>query len=117
MIRVVFDPDTLDDAEQKAWWEKWRKRAEAATDQAIDAFEGWLGGAREKPFKFEFNNEIWKDLKNWLIDHVFYDRCAYCERLISGFYGDAEHYRPRGPCGGRARREIWWIQRAAFRIR
>ena len=24
---------------------------------------------------------------------VFYDRCAYCERLISGYYGDAEPFK------------------------
>src|SRR3954454_8094246 len=96
MIRVIFDPANISDAEQKDWWKKWQKRADAATEQAIDAFESWLAGTRQEPFKFEFNNEIWKDLKNWLMEQVFFDRCAYCERLISGYYGDAEHYRPKG---------------------
>lgn len=96
MIRVQFDPGNLTDPEQQEWWRSWRERADSATDKAIDAFETWFSGERKEPFKFEFNNLIWKDLKNWLLEHVFYDRCAYCERQISGFYGDAEHYRPKG---------------------
>jgi hypothetical protein len=96
VIRTQFDPEALQDSEQRAWWTQWQQRAQAATDNVIDAFEEWLAGNREEPFRFEFNRDIWKDLKNWLIEHVFYDRCAYCERLISGFQGDAEHYRPKG---------------------
>ncbi|MBV8276234.1 MAG: hypothetical protein JO170_13390 [Verrucomicrobia bacterium] len=96
MIGVIFDPSKLSDPEQKDWWRRWQKRAEEATDAAITAFEDWLGGQRDKPFHFDFNSTIWKDLKNWLMEHVFYEKCAYCERLISGYYGDAEHFRPKG---------------------
>jgi hypothetical protein len=95
VIRVRFDPATLDDV-QKEWWRAWHARAQAATDVVVDAFEDWLAGNRAKPFKFRFNTEIWKDLKDWLMVHVFHRRCAYCERPISGYYGDAEHYRPKG---------------------
>lgn len=96
MIRVVFDPAGLQKPEQQAWWTEWRKRADAATDKVIDAFEKWLEDKPGAPFQFSFNSEIWKDLKDWLLENVFHDKCAYCEREISGYYGDAEHYRPKG---------------------
>jgi hypothetical protein len=96
MIRTVFNPDALVDPAQQDWWEDWLKRADRATGKAIDAFEDWLAGPRDEPFRFKFNNAIWKDLKDWLKEHVFYERCAYCERQISGYYGDAEHFRPKG---------------------
>lgn len=95
MIRVKFNPADLNDPEQKKWWTDWLKRADGATDKVIDSFETWLAGSRNDPFHFEFNSTVWKDLKDWLMDHVFYEKCAYCERIISGYYGDAEHYRPK----------------------
>lgn len=96
MIRTTLDPASLVDPVQRAWWDAWLVRADAATGKAVDAFEKWLAGKRKKPFAFEFNSQIWKDLKDWLMANVFFKRCAYCERLISGYYGDAEHYRPKG---------------------
>jgi hypothetical protein len=96
MIGVIFDPAKIVDQYQKIWWNAWQTRATRATDKAIEHFEDWLAGKRDKPFHFEFNAPIWKELKDWLMEHVFYDRCAYCERLISGYYGDAEHFRPKG---------------------
>ena len=95
MIGVVFDPSKLKDTDEE-WWTRWQKRANDATGDAIDAFEFWLGGDRKKPFQFSFNSDIWRDLKNWLMKNVFYRKCAYCERIISGAHGDAEHYRPKG---------------------
>ena len=96
MIGVAFDPKKLDNAEQKAWWEEWQRRADRATEKAIDRFEDWLSGPRDKPFSLDFDNEIWKDLKNWLKEHIFYGKCGYCESPIGRFWGDAEHYRPKG---------------------
>jgi hypothetical protein len=97
MIRITFDPAMLD-AVEAAWWTRWSDRAEKATRGAVKAFEDWLAKPTplpRPPFAFEFNNEIWKDLKDWLLQHVFHQKCAYCEREISGYYGDAEHYRPK----------------------
>src|SRR5262245_4484309 len=96
MIRTSFDPAVLQDQDQSEWWRRWQQRADVATNKVVDAFEEWLAGKKDAPFKFDFNTEIWKDLKNWLMEHVFHNRCAYCERLISGYYGDAEHFRPKG---------------------
>src|SRR6266404_1605717 len=72
MIRIVFDPSSLDDPVKQEWWKDWKQRAQSATDKALEA------------------------LKDWLLENVFYEKCAYCERKISGYYGDAEHYRPKG---------------------
>jgi hypothetical protein len=96
MMGVVFDPEKLEKPEEKAWWEEWQTRARRATDKAIDHFEGWLSGPRDEPFKFDFRSEIWSDLKNWLNEHVFCNKCGYCETQILRFFGDAEHYRPKG---------------------
>ena len=84
MIRIVFDPFSLDEA-QRDWWRKWSAKAETATATVIDAFEQWLEARAATPFHFEFDNEIWKELKNWLLRNVFYRKCAYCERIISGY--------------------------------
>ena len=71
-------------------------RAVDATEKVIRGFEDWLKSDRQKPLRLSFNDAVWRDLKNWLRTNVFYRRCAYCERLISGAKGDAEHYRPKG---------------------
>jgi len=101
VIGVVFDPGKLTGKDQE-WWTDWEKRASEATIKAIDSFEKWLAGDRKEPFQFKFNSEIWRDLKNWLMRNVFYRKCAYCERIISGSHGDAEHYRPKGAVKCRA---------------
>ena len=95
MIRVLFDPEALAEPD-RTWWAEWQAKAQDATDEAIESFEEWLSGDQEKPFKCKFNQGIWRELKTWLLRNVFFRKCAYCERIISGFTGDAEHYRPKG---------------------
>jgi len=96
MTPIEFDPSKLN-GPQQAWWTAWKARAETATDDALDEFETWLARKNRKaPFQFDFDNQIWKDLKDWLLENVFFQKCGYCEREISGYYGDAEHYRPKG---------------------
>ena len=46
---------------------------------------------------------MWRDLKDWLLKNVFHNKCAYCETRIDRFYGDAEHYRPKGAVKYRVR--------------
>jgi hypothetical protein len=89
MRRVPFDPVTdLDDLQRK-WWENWTKRAAIAQAAIITAYK--LGEA------ISFNGAIWTELKEWLLENVFAEKCAYCEVKISpGFFGDGEHYRPKG---------------------
>jgi hypothetical protein len=87
MKQVSFDPSKLTGA-QAEWWEKWQKRADAATVAAIDAWE--RGEA------VTFKDSIWGDLKQWLLDNVFHGKCAYCETLAPRFPGHAEHFRPKG---------------------
>lgn len=47
-------------------------------------------------FNFKARQKIWSDIKQFLIEHVFHHKCAYCETLTDQFYFDAEHYRPKG---------------------
>jgi hypothetical protein len=96
VIGIKFDPASLADPTQQEWWKAWKQRAETATQKVVEGFEVWLEQGTGTPFQFKFNNEIWKELKDWLLENVFYQKCAYCEREISGYYGDAEHYRPKG---------------------
>jgi hypothetical protein len=96
VIRVDFDPHSLEDPAQKAWWAEWNRKSDTGTDKIIEAFEDWLEQKTPDPFTFGFTSKIWKELKDWLLKNVFYRKCAYCEREISGYYGDAEHYRPKG---------------------
>jgi len=93
---MTFDPAAIQDPDQQAWWQTWSQRAETATEKVVDSFEEWLDSESETPFDPKFDTSIWKDLKDWLLANVFYQKCAYCEREISGYYGDAEHYRPKG---------------------
>jgi hypothetical protein len=99
MRTVEFDPAKLTDPAQREWWNKWEARAHAATQKAIADWNEWL---RNKPagkkFTHSFSQEIWKDLKEWLLKNVFHFKCAYCESLLTldRYKGDAEHFRPKG---------------------
>ena len=88
MIHVEFDPTTLD-GEKKKWWDRWQERAGKAIRKAIEDADA----GRE----IDFNSDIWGELKDWLLEHFFNGKCAYCETFIGPrFFGDAEHYRPKG---------------------
>ena len=88
MISIKFDP-TLLAGSQKVWWDRWQRRAETAIENAIADMEA------NRPNTF--NSEIWRELKQWLLDNVFHKKCAYCESKITATsFGDAEHYRPKG---------------------
>jgi len=87
MKHVDFDPSKLTGT-QTEWWKKWQTRADEATVDAIDAW------ARGDPVKF--NDAIWGELKEWLLENVFHGKCAYCETLAPRFPGHAEHFRPKG---------------------
>lgn len=87
MKRITFDPANLTGA-QAEWWKTWQKRADDATLEAIDAWE--------RGEKVKFKDAIWGDLKEWLLDNVFFGKCAYCETLAPRYPGHAEHFRPKG---------------------
>lgn len=87
MRRVPFDPSQLT-GDRKAWWDAWQQRADDATVKAISAWE--------KGEEVTFSTAVWGDLKEWLLDNVFHEKCAYCETRAPRFPGHAEHYRPKG---------------------
>ncbi len=88
MIRVRFDPSALQ-GDDRDWWEKWQKRAEKARDKVLADV-----AAGKDP---EFNDAVWGDLKKWLLEKVFHQKCAYCESLVVDATDNpaAEHYRPK----------------------
>jgi hypothetical protein len=66
----------------------WVKRAADATTAILKEPEP--GKQRS------FRQQVWKDLKPYLI-HLFRGKCAYCEvSFLVGSWGDVEHYRPKG---------------------
>ena len=82
MIQVDFDPQTLP-AELLLKFNKWHALATHA--------QAKIGNTAAN-----FNNKIWGWLKEFLLENVFYGKCAYCEfKFEAGFVGDAEHYRPK----------------------
>jgi hypothetical protein len=88
MIHVHFDPRELI-GPNKDWWDDWKRRAEGAINAAIADME-----ANQT---HSFRSEIWRELKEWLLQNVFQKKCAYCESVITATsFGDAEHYRPKG---------------------
>src|ERR1043166_3689063 len=100
MRRVDFNTDNLT-GNHRVWWEAWQSRATAATTEVITAWEKWLKKWLKKRdpdvrFTFDFNAQIWSDLKEWMTQNLFHRHCAYCEAGMIGFWGDAEHHRPKG---------------------
>jgi 5-methylcytosine-specific restriction endonuclease McrA len=91
MRQVHFNPDgdyvTWSESVQKQW-DRWLGRSKKATDDLLESIKE----GREKTF----DQKIWADLKDWLLQNIFYKKCAYCETLVTaGFYGEGEHYRPK----------------------
>mgnify|MGYP001467595879 CR=1 FL=1 len=85
MIFVRVDPNS---PSHQAFWKAWRKAAAAATVDYIEK--------RGRDPNAPFDPSVWIELRNWLRDNVFNDKCAYCESKLSVVgYGDAEHYRPK----------------------
>jgi len=87
MKGIRFDPSALT-GDKKDWWDKWQAKADAATLTAIDAWE--------KGEDITFKDAVWGELKAWLLENVFHDKCAYCETRAVRFPGHAEHFRPKG---------------------
>jgi len=94
VIHVSFVEPSLDgdpaadDARQK-WWRAWRDRAKRARDK--------YEKSRKTTADPEFDSDVWKDLKEWLLRGPFDGKCGYCESAVTAVdFGDAEHYRPKG---------------------
>lgn len=91
MIRVEFDPGTLV-GKQKKWWDNWTIDAQKATEDAIKEWEDSDGKT-----KLKLDGTIWKKLKEWLLENVFNEKCAYCETKLFKTQAPehAEHFRPK----------------------
>jgi hypothetical protein len=105
MIHVEFDPKDLA-SEQREQWDRWMIEAREAQIDIITQWETWrktdLAGWKRKregkrpEFSPNFKNNVWKNLRDFLLVNVFHNKCAYCETPVVGFPGDAEHFRPKG---------------------
>src|SRR3954467_8134559 len=96
MIHIDFDPGKLEEPLRT----EWQNLAEQATQKAIEAWETWkekadISSASVDDAKIAWSEEIWRDLKKWLLTNVFHEKCAYCETRILRFNAHAEHFRPK----------------------
>jgi hypothetical protein len=103
MIRVEFDPEAHPERltpEQLEWWTEWKAKAEAATNEVIDAWEQFRQDPTQDAYKKIFEQSrisgVWGDLKDWLLVNVFNNKCAYCETPVGRSIFHAEHFRPKG---------------------
>jgi 5-methylcytosine-specific restriction endonuclease McrA len=87
MRNILFDPAKLT-TEQQSWWKDWSERSQTETATLI--------AAQKKGDRIKLKQQLWAELKAWLLGNVFHGKCAYCEAPISGgFFGEGEHYRPK----------------------
>jgi hypothetical protein len=89
---VEFDPRKLTSDPDKKWWAAWKKKSESATRDAIKA---WEEDGKNLP-RERHRSEVWGELKQWLLEHHFNKRCAYCQVSLERHDSDAEHFRPKG---------------------
>jgi hypothetical protein len=94
----------------KAEWTGWTTVANVATEGLLQEWSNWKKewiawkkkreqGEDPPPieyFKPKLDDDIWKGIRDWLLQHIFHNKCAYCETAFVGFIGDAEHFRPKG---------------------
>ena len=97
LIRIDFDPNQLT-PDQKQWWDAWQTKAGDATKAVIDQ---WLATGKVSS-KDDFDDRIWGELKAWLLDQVFHNKCADCETDLDRQFGEAEHFRPKAGVNFRA---------------
>lgn len=102
MIPAAFNPATLM-GDPAAWWERWQAKASNALESACEEAEAGI--------KINFQPKVWSELKRWLLDNVFFGKCAYCESKteVAG-YAAADHYRPKGRVDGDPEHEGYhWV--------
>jgi len=88
MNRIKFNPAELGEEDKKIF-DAWIEKAEKARQKAIEDFD-----ADKRPM--EFKEEVWGELKKFLMRVVFHNKCAYCDSKYDGTsFGDAEHFRPK----------------------
>ncbi|MFO1497990.1 MAG: hypothetical protein U1G07_06285 [Verrucomicrobiota bacterium] len=91
MIHIDFDPDKLDPL-LKGEWDQLQADIQTATADLIAKWE-----STHKLSQEDLDDGIWRRMNDWLKDHVFHGKCAYCETNLEAARqtGDAEHYRPK----------------------
>ena len=89
MRRIDFDPDAQSGtwtSTQRDWWLGLLARAKAAVAD--------LGSSTTAPEAFA--EDVWRDIRDWLLEYVFFDKCAMCEaRVGHAGRGEGDHYRPK----------------------
>ncbi|MCP4572661.1 MAG: hypothetical protein GY838_09955 [bacterium] len=87
MRHVPFAPDSLD-GKARLTWEEWYAKSRTGTAALYEQ--------HRRGDKIKYNNKVWRELKDWLLEHVFHKKCAYCESKDRATTHDAaEHWRPK----------------------
>lgn len=107
MIHIEFDPNSPNSLteEQQLEWQTINAEREEATKELIQKWET-TGKITTK----DFDSNFWSQLKGFLLDNVFNNKCAYCETHLgeSRQPGDADHYRPKGGVNFKTKHEKNW---------
>jgi hypothetical protein len=98
-LKEVLSDIEKNKPEEWAEFKKWIEKAEKARDKVFDI----LKDAKEKDLSeidFKLDAGIWSELKKWMLKNITYNKCAYCEKILTTdeketIYYDAEHYRPK----------------------
>jgi hypothetical protein len=74
-------------------WRTWKEKADRATETLLETWE-----TQGRVTADDFQSALWSEFKRFLLDTVFYGKCAYCETHLrqSRQPGDADHFRPKG---------------------
>jgi len=111
MIQIKFDPKKLT-GDKRRTWDEWIAKADAATQEVIKEWIDWKQrwhaweqqyratkdpalAKLEPQFEPQFKEDVWKGFRDWLLENVFNNKCAYCETYITRAIPDTEHFRPK----------------------
>lgn len=81
-------------------FETWNVAANKARDKVFEILKE-SKDIRLDEIDFKLNSQIWSDLKKWMLKNITFNKCAYCEKILTTdeketIYYDAEHFRPKG---------------------
>lgn len=108
MIKIKFDPSGLT-GKDADFFRDWEEQASQAQLKIILKWE-----TDGKISSSDFTERIWRELKEWLIEHVFSGKCAYCETEIVRTHSHAEHFRPKAGISNKKEGERFQREKALF---
>jgi hypothetical protein len=93
-------------------WQEWLDKCNQETEKLHELFN--------QGEKIVFNEKIYQQYKEFFFEAEkppFYDKCAYCESLITATnYGDVEHFRPKAEITDEKNKKIFLVDHQGHQI-